>query len=577
MTVRQVAADYPECREVFRRFGELEERSAPVSTLEPLRKRGWKTPGVERISARFGHLEPLDQFARRHGVPLEELLQELARAINVSIDYDAPAAEKAHRPFLAAALILTLSLGAGWGAILLFEIGRQADFSAAPAGHILAHGETQLWGFVGLFILGIALRYLPLTTSRPRLSLWGRRVLLACLLFGVAGGFVWSLVPSPFGWLGPASAVALLIAATIFLSFLLVQVGDKVAHTWARFVLTSGIWMLIWAGTTAALRFSSISTGPGIYSLSVRQLLMVLGIFGFGLNAIYGFGQRFLSGLLGSRSPSPKPLRATFWLHNLGVGLLGWACVGGNLWLDAASAGLLMAGAVAYAMGFRGFRRQRRSTGRPEQGPAVANRYVPLAFFWLLAGLAALVAGDVYGSVQRIAVPHAYLGAVRHALTVGFMTTLILGVAQRLVPILGHTLLAWPRLAIPIFGLIAAGSLLRVLTEAATPVYPIAFRLMPLSAVLELVALLLFAANILCTLWPAPDSLLRTGLVTAQTPVALLLAKYPAIEDHLLAWGCGYVGRVRSVPAELTLGSLIASEGMDEDEIPTRINTLIKG
>jgi hypothetical protein len=70
---------------------------------------------------------------------------------------------------------------------------------------------------------------------------------------------------------------------------------------------------------------------------------------------------------------------------------------------------------------------------------------------------------------------------------------------------------------------------------------------------------------------------LRTGQVTAQTPVALLLAKYPAIEDHLFAWGCGYVGRVRSVPAELTLGSLIASEGMDEEEIPTRINTLIKG
>ena len=61
ITVRQVATDYPACRDVFRRHGE-----------------------PERISVKFGHLEPLDRFAQRHGVPLDTLLAELSGAAGVS-------------------------------------------------------------------------------------------------------------------------------------------------------------------------------------------------------------------------------------------------------------------------------------------------------------------------------------------------------------------------------------------------------------------------------------------------------------------------------------------------------------
>ena len=57
MTVRQVVADDPGCREVFRRHGES-----------------------EGCPTRFGHLEPLDRFARRHGAPLDALLAELSSA-----------------------------------------------------------------------------------------------------------------------------------------------------------------------------------------------------------------------------------------------------------------------------------------------------------------------------------------------------------------------------------------------------------------------------------------------------------------------------------------------------------------
>ncbi|MGD0045136.1 MAG: NnrS family protein, partial [Isosphaeraceae bacterium] len=197
--------------------------------------------------------------------------------------------------------------------------------------------------------------------------------------------------------------------------------------------------------------------------------------------------------------------------------------------------------------------------------------------FWLLVGLAMLAAGDLAGAVRSVSPPQAYLGATRHALTVGFMTTLILGVAQRLLPILGHNLLAWPRLVAPIFLLIAAGNALRVVTELATLAWPPAFRIMPFSAVLELSALCLFAANVVRTFWPPLDSLHRTGRVTARTHVANLLAEHPWLEDHLIVWGLRYIGRVRSVPAELTLGSLAAGEGFDPETTVARINVLLGG
>jgi hypothetical protein len=302
---------------------------------------------------------------------------------------------------------------------------------------------------------------------------------------------------------------------------------------------------------------------------------MELALFGFALNAVYGFGQRLLPGMLGGGAPRPGAIEATLGLHNTGVLALAVSHVRWPSLCAVLGAVAIAAGAVAWAIGLQGFRSRRRSASRPETGPAFLVRYIQLAFFWLLAGLALLVAGQLTGAVLGIDPPPAYLGATRHALTVGFLTTLILGVGQRLLPILSHDLLAWPRLVVPTFVCIATGNALRVSGELAALAWPITFRLLPASAILELTALSLFAVNIFRTLWPMPDPLLRTGQATLATRVAVLLAEHPWLEDHLVAWGLRYVGRVRSVPAELTLGSLVAGEGVDPEATVARINVLL--
>jgi hypothetical protein len=459
---------------------------------------------------------------------------------------------------------------------LLAEIGRQATFETVPSAHVVAHGEAQLWGFVALFVVGIALSFLPSTTARPRP---GRRLtglILAGLVAGVIGGFAWSLGPRRWPWLGPASGAALVAASLEFLLVCSRLLAGKLREPWARFVLAAACWMVLWAFVDLVLRCRFRLVGPGDYPDGVRRLLMDLAIFGFTLNAIYGFGQRLLPGLLGGGAPGRSTLAAAFGLHNGGVLALALSHLVRPALLTAIGSAAVGAGALVYALGLRGLRRAKRPEARPEAGPAFLARYIQLAFAWLLAGLAMLVAGQFAAAGRGVPLPHAYLGAARHALTVGFVTTLILGVGQRLVPILSHRLLAWPGLVVPIFVLIAVGNALRVASEVATLAWPLAFRIMPASAVLELVALTLFAANLARTLWPRPDDLLRTGRATPRTPVALLLAEHPWLEDQLVARGLRYPARVRSVPAELTLGSMAQSEGFDPTATVLWINNLLR-
>ncbi|GIK17393.1 MAG: hypothetical protein BroJett003_23570 [Planctomycetota bacterium] len=268
----------------------------------------------------------------------------------------------------------------------------------------------------------------------------------------------------------------------------------------------------------------------------------------------------FYHGLIGS------------YLHNGGLIVL---VIGRSLEVTPAIVGGLFGiacGAIACVAGLRALR-GRSGPPRPEQGHPFLRRYIQLASGWLLIslfGFAAIAIAEGWGGVD---VPHSIRGGARHALTVGFLLTLILGVGQRLFPVLGHTLLAWPRLVVPTFVLIGLGNLLRVASEVAATWWAPAFVVMPFSAALELAALSLFAANAVRTIWPAPDPLIRNGQVTTLSRLAILLTEHPWIEDRMMAWGMDYVRRVRQVPSELTIGTFAVTNRFDPDQTVLRINT----
>jgi hypothetical protein len=550
MTVRQVALDFPESQEVFRRYGERD--------LPP---------------ARYGHLEPLTHFARRSDIPLERLLAELTTATGISIELRGRFAQRVHRAFILSALALTLTLGAGWGGWLLWRIGTHGDFNAAPAAYVIAHGEAQLWGFIVLFVMGISLRTVLQGAVWHPQGAWICRGLLVLAWIGVGGSMLWSIFPGSFSALGAVSAGMLGLMSLGFWALQIALLQTKWRDTWARAVILSGFWLTVWAAITGWLRWNAGPAGPGWYTDSQRLLLIELAVFGFGMNSIYGFGQMLLPGLLRIGSTRDGAIEFGHWLHNAGTLVLCLAtgfAFGGLV--TGAGCGLLVGGAAMFAWGHRGFVGRPRARHRDVLGHPGFDLYPPLAFFWLLVALLLLTGGILYESATASLLPHAYMGAVRHALTVGFMTTLILGVGQRMIPVLDRTILALPELTVPILVLIGLGNLLRVVSELAILGTPAAYRIMPISAVLEWLALLLFTVTVSATMFRR-DALLKRGRVTKRSSLAVLLAEHPWIEDRLRPTGTRYLERARCVPDELTICSFAASEGFQPTELLARINS----
>jgi len=420
MTVRQIVADFPSACEVFRRHGEPDR------------------------SGRFGHFEPLSHFARRQEVPLEQILKELVQVTGVPIDACGPYAGHVHRGFLVTALAITLSLGAGWGTWLLLQISLHSDFAGVPASYIIAHGEAQLWGFIALFVMGVSLRTVLDSVPRHPWGKWFCRCLLALTIAGIAGGFFWFALDERGHTLAVASSAALLLMAGSLWIVQLLVLSRKIFATWVRAVIASGFWLTLWAATTCGLRIHSDIAGSHGYSEAARLLIIELAVFGFAMNSIYGFGEILLPGFLRTGRTRTWAIESTFWLHNLGTAIVSLATGFASAVAMTVGVICLVAGSILCAIGQHAFSGKSRRSQRPEQGHWLLDWYVPLAFFWLVASLLLLAGGSIYEMVAGARLPHAFAGAVRHALTVGFMTPLILGVGQRLLPVVESTVLVMP-------------------------------------------------------------------------------------------------------------------------------------
>jgi hypothetical protein len=130
--------------------------------------------------------------------------------------------------------------------------------------------------------------------------------------------------------------------------------------------------------------------------------------------------------------------------------------------------------------------------------------FVRLAYAWLaiaaVLGLWAALAGNARG----------ILGASRHALTVGFLATMVFSVGQRILPAFGGMrLLFSTKLMFLASLLLTVGCLLRVGSEvlAYQDIVRAAWTWLPVSAVCEMAAVTLFAVNLLATFArPRPDS-----------------------------------------------------------------------
>ena len=127
--------------------------------------------------------------------------------------------------------------------------------------------------------------------------------------------------------------------------------------------------------------------------------------------------------------------------------------------------------------------------------------FVRIAYIWLLIatglGVCAAYLDHNYG----------WVGASRHALTVGFISTMVFAIGQRVLPAFaGMRVLYSARLMFVALMLLNEGCVLRVASEALAyeGYWPPAWRVLPWSAVCELTAVTVFAVNLLLTFKQPP-------------------------------------------------------------------------
>src|SRR5579883_2799541 len=86
---------------------------------------------------------------------------QATRPIPLPLADTPPRADAIYRPFFKAGIAVTLSLGAVWGAYLLVRIALTGSFRAAGLHEVNAHGHAQIFGWVGLFVMGFAYQAFP--------------------------------------------------------------------------------------------------------------------------------------------------------------------------------------------------------------------------------------------------------------------------------------------------------------------------------------------------------------------------------------------------------------------------------
>jgi hypothetical protein len=392
--------------------------------------------------------------------------------------------------FVSTGLFFMVLPGTFLGVWNLLQIsGRESVGSISPRW-LQAHGHAQVFGWVASFIIGIGFYSIPKLRAGAGSSFRAAWLCWGMWTIGVTMRWLANVYFWEWRILLPFSALLELAAFLIFFSAVS---GHQPAETGKGKL---GAWIYVVMSASAGLLAVLVTNLGGCLYVAYRaatpafphmfdQRYLALMAWGFLVPFVWGFSAKWMSVFLGL-----KPLRSGLLLTAVAINLLGLAfTLAGVGWIGS---WLFVAASATAIMSLRMFEpavREAKIRGIHSSFPY----FVRMAYVWLLiaAGLA-VAAGrwDHSGGIW---------GASRHALTVGFISLMILSVGQRILPAFaGMRLLRSTKLMFGSLLLTSIGCALRVSCEvlAYQDYAAWAWRVLPASAVLELCGLTLFAINV---------------------------------------------------------------------------------
>lgn len=520
--------------------------------------------GLKGCGGELGPQESLGFFARAHGVALDKLMADLhaslAQPAPAPAAYEPGPGDTIYKLFFKGGIAVVLTAGAVWGALLLLKIGYSQQFTVNSIFSVNAHGHAMIFGWVGLFVMGFAYQAFP----RFKHTELFRPCLARATFWLMAAGILLRVIceplhdRSPLFFHGAIAACALEIYAIGTFVYILLKTfarSGKPYEVHDRYILAALFFFVLQAFWDLGLLWTTTTAPSGELLLArvaaYQAPLRDFQIHGFATLMILGVSQRFLPGIYGFQEPS-KRLSAAL-LAPLVLAILAEGCffvlmvrTGHAMEYGIAlyAAMLAFGGIVtALALDWKVFK-----TCEAEDR---SLKFLRTGFGWLLVSVAMLVAMPLYlrwySGVHGHGFSHAYYGATRHAITVGFITLMILGVASKVVPTLAGADAAKLTALWPTFVLVNTGCAMRVFFQILTDVPSIkefAYPVAGISGVLEVTGIALWGAH----LWSVMNGRHSAELQAAPDPakvlrieesmkVATVLDLFPATLGVFVAYG----------------------------------------
>jgi hypothetical protein len=398
--------------------------------------------------------------------------------------------------FILTGLFFMLLPGTFLGVWNLLDISKAHLSSALPQAWLQAHGQAQIFGWIGSFILGIGLYSLTKTQSTMLFptkigwSAWG------LWTAGVTLRWLAGIVRWEWRVMLPLSGF-LQLAAFLFFFYAVRRHGPKGTgkpEPWMRMIVASTIGFMLTLAVNLGLLVWLAWTGasPALPHV-IDEEFVLLAVWGTVVPTIWGFNARWLPVFAGLKPTHGSRLMLAYVLSLAALALTFFDLLG------------LAAGAFLFAalLSIDALHVWERSIHAPKLLNIHSSFpvFVRLCYVWLVIScvLGLLAARfDHAGGVW---------GASRHALTVGFAAAMVFVIGPRILPAFCGMRVLWSKqLMFWSLLLLHGGCLLRVSAEplAYENLWNPAWRILPVSAVMELTAVTLFAINMMVTLARPP-------------------------------------------------------------------------